>query len=151
MGLRLLLIILILTTATAKAEPSCLPNYNSLQTLVNLNPSEDKEFQYPLLTDNGRELLMTKVNLRAVYSAQDKMLFMKTHWSNEFNGVSLPYNLYAIMILQNGKPLKWIDYTHQCQGPGISFYPGGAVTLPPIPVKGEGPQTLQIMVWGRVL
>ncbi len=67
----------------------------------------------------------------------------------DFDGVSLPYNLYAVQAVLDGQVVFYMDY-RGCQGPGPSFFPGREIRLPSVKLIGGKPQKLQIMVWGRL-
>lgn len=75
---------------------------------------------------------------------------LKVRFKPDFDGVSLPYNLYAVMIVREGEPVGWWDYTRACKGPGLSFFPGREIQLPKVNLVGGGAERLQIMVWGKL-
>ncbi len=75
---------------------------------------------------------------------------MSVRFDPKFDGVSLPYNLFAILIIRDGEAAAWWDFTSGCTGPGVSFFPGQEIHLPKLKLIGADPERLQIMVWGRL-
>jgi hypothetical protein len=132
---------------TSFADRSCLPDFNSLQLLETTTPGASQEFIKPLKSMNMNGLFQTKVQA-VIRIAQD--LEMLIRFDPEFDGVSLPYNLYAVLVVADGAVLSYMDFTRECAGPGIGFFPGGEIRLPRIKLIGADPQKLQIMVWGRL-
>lgn len=138
------------TLASAVERPSCLPEYNSLQAILPLDLSADGARSFQLKSDNASGVFLTKVVMDYAYSAQAQTLNMKFHFDDAFGGVSLPYNVFAILVLQNGNPVVWYDYTKACQTLGPGIYPGQSFSPVPVKLSGGGRQPLQIMVWGRI-
>lgn len=101
-----------------------------------------------LMSYRNDELHETRVQLRAEVKSGNVEL--KVGFDPKFDGVSLPYNLYAVLILRNGQTEQWLDFTNGCKGPGLGFFPGREIRLPTVKSIGESPEQLQIMVWGRM-
>lgn len=138
-----------LLNATASwAQLSCLPDFNSLQVLETVDLAGSKTFSYPLKSENANGLFNTRVFLSGTLS--NRTLNLKAHFDETFDGVSLPYNLFVVVIIQDGQVVQYIDFTDACNDPGISFFPGQAVSLTPVALEGEGSTRLQIAVWGRL-
>lgn len=74
---------------------------------------------------------------------------LSVRFDPEFTGVSLPYNLYAVLVIHNGAVAAWWDYTQGCKGPGLSFFSGREIDMPPLKMVGGASDQLQIMVWGK--
>jgi len=129
---------------------SCLPAWNSLQTFETFDAQQDYDFSHVLYSESASGRFATKVLVDGHYSAQTHQLIMKTHFDDKFNGVSLPYNLYSVLVIENGEVNRWQDFTAGCDGPGVGFYPGAVFTLPTFKLKGVGRELVQIMIWGMI-
>lgn len=140
----------ILTFAAAQAhgQSSCLPEYTALQTMESVQAGQ--AFVRPLISENAQGYFTTKVRLEGEVPAQGGGLKMRVRFDPAFDGVSLPYNLYAVLVVSGGQVLLWEDYTMDCRGPGLGFFPGRIIELPTVKQVGAGPQKLQIMVWGKL-
>jgi hypothetical protein len=64
--------------------------------------------------------------------------------------VSLPYNIYAVLVVSGGEVLAWRDLTKACTDPGASIFPGQSFALPPIKTSNMGKSDWHIIVWGRL-
>ncbi len=154
MGLRTcLLAILILVTGAEMVygQTSCLPKNNSLQMLSQIDLTVDSDSVHRLTSDTGNTVRDTRVNLKSSFKTADGKLNLRVQWDEDFSGVSLPFNVYAVMILIDGKIVNWSDYTEHCTDVGISLYPGAVLSIPPIEIGSVGLASVQIMLWGRVL
>ncbi|MBX3020897.1 MAG: hypothetical protein KF799_04410 [Bdellovibrionales bacterium] len=105
---------------------------------------------YPLLAERPNGRFSTHARLLAVPSTDPHFLQMKVAFDPDFDGVSLAYNLYAVQVLIDGVPTYFEDLTRGCRSFGASIFPGGEIRLPVIKLIGDGPQRLQIMVWGKL-
>jgi hypothetical protein len=132
----------------AVAQNSCLPDYLAAQTLVHVSEGKTVALTLPLKDQNANGEFMTKVQVDAKISPEG--IHLTAHFNDGFQGVSLPYNLYSVLILRNGQPLEWLDFTNLCQGPGIGFFPGRHVDLPLVKFDGAKGGDFQIMIWGRL-
>ncbi len=45
------------------------------------------------------------------------------YFDPEFDGVSLPYNLYAVLVIADGETLAWMDLTQGCRDRVKLFFP----------------------------
>ena len=135
-------IFLTLILPSAYSQTSCLPNYTALQTT-----EVRSSFSHFLTSKNSQGPFTTHVVLEG--AVLDENLKMKIQFDPSWEGVSLPYNLYAVMVIADGKPAAWYDFTRGCEAPGIGFFPGRSVELPPVKLLGSPVQRLQIMVWGK--
>jgi hypothetical protein len=140
------------SSATAFGQTSCLPSFTALQTVEVLSSTSSSEIWRPLLTQAAsRELVSTKARLHLWRSAEvSGELNMSFQFEPGFEGVSLPFNVYAVSVIVDGQPWTWLDFTRGCEGPGLSFFPGAEIRLPSVKLIGDKPQKLQIMVWGRI-
>lgn len=134
----------------AMADHSCLPEFNSLQILETFNIDSTADFTYPLKSENASGIFISKVRLTVSLDGFSHEMKLRAHFDEAFQGVSLPYNLYSILVLQNGAVIGWYDFTRECHGPGVGFFPGQFFSPPAIKLSGEGKQSFQIMVWGRL-
>ena len=128
---------------------SCLPAFTAGQLLEKFSSDSVREVVQPLTTMRGESLITTRVQLVARNTAE--ALHLSFRFDPTFDGVSLPFNLFAVLITRDGKVLEWWDFTKSCQAPGLGFFPGRVVELPPVPladVPSAGP--VQIVVWGRL-
>ena len=110
----------------------------------------DLSSDYQLKSQGPNGLFVSKVLLTANYQSANHQLSLQVHWDDKFDGVSLPYNLFAAMVLQDGVPVGWYDFTDKCTGPGVGLFPGSQFTLPATGLRGTGNSALQIMLWGRI-
>ncbi len=152
MGLKTVLLasIFILFPTFAHAQRSCLPDFTSLQALQTVALDRDMNSDYQLKSQGPNGLFVTKVLLSASYEAANRKLNLKVHWDEKFDGVSLPYNIFAAMVLQDGVPVGWYDLTEKCRGPGAGLFPGAYFTFPATELNPLSRSSLQIMLWGRI-
>ena len=136
-------IFLALILPRAHGQTSCLPKYTALQTM-----ESKSSFSHFLTSQNSQGLFTTHVLLEG--NIVDENLKMKLQFDPNWEGVSLPYNLYAVMVIADGKPAAWYDFTRGCETAGIGFFPGRSLELPPVKLLGSPAQRLQIMVWGKL-
>lgn len=120
-------------------QRSCLPERTSAQIFWTVEAHTDSLLIHPL---------SSKVQLMARQSGGAVSLTLR--FDPSFDGVSLPFNLFAVLVVKNGSVIAWWDYTRGCQTPGLSFFPGREIELPELKLVGAGPDQLQIMVWGKL-
>jgi hypothetical protein len=148
------LVALILSLASVSAhagQTSCVPEYTALNVVERVVPADASAFVHNLRSANGGGMFTTRVQVEGRVSAGEvPALDMTVRFDPAFQGVSLPYNLYTILVISDGRVLNWLDFTDSCRSPGISFFPGREISIPKIKLIGADPQTLQIMVWGRL-
>lgn len=132
-----------------RAENSCLPPFLALQVYENVS-SQSSGFSYSLRTLKSNSWQQTRVLLTADPADQNGAMPLRVHFDPKFDGVSLPYNLYAILITHENEVVGWWDFTNGCNSPGMSFYPGDEVLLPAFKRLGNDVQKIQIMVWGMI-
>jgi len=68
----------------------------------------------------------------------------------KFDGVSLPYNIYAVLVVSSDKVLAWYDLTKECRGPEASIFPGQSYSIPRLKDLDSSISDLHIIVWGRL-
>jgi hypothetical protein len=137
------LFLLILFGWFAHGQRSCLPSFTALQTFETAH-----EFKHGLSSRNSQGDFLTHVIFEGTRTENE--LRLRVGFDPAWEGVSLPYNLYAVMVIANGESVAWLDFTNGCQGPGISFFPGRTLDLPVVKLLGVSGQKLQIMVWGKL-
>ncbi|MGE4132252.1 MAG: hypothetical protein AB7F86_11480 [Bdellovibrionales bacterium] len=143
----LTLAILLISSGVAAQPKSCLADYTSAQIYwTPSNPSDERVDA--LLSSRNGQLFTTRVQLVTKITGGE--LSLSFRFDPNFDGVSLPYNLQGVMILEKGQVVRWWDFTKQCHSPGVSFFPGRMISLPGLKPLGEGWDQLQIMVWGRL-
>jgi len=131
----------------ANAQSSCLPDFLALQTQV---PGRvDQTFARDLQTRVNGELIPIAVEFRGEMRSDGQM---HSHLQFTLNDdhVSLPFNLYAVLVASHGRVLAWWDFTLGCEQPGVSFFPGRVFTLPTLKNVDGSVETLQVMIWGRL-
>jgi hypothetical protein len=149
--MRLVILAFLLSSTTVFAQSnSCLPPWNALQSVESFDVTHDYDFSHVLDTENASGRTPTKVVIDGHYSAQTHQLSMNTHFDDKFNGVSLPYDLYAVLVIESGEVVSWQDFTKGCVGPGVGFYPGQNFQIPYAKLKATGKDVIQIMVWGML-
>jgi len=159
MGKSYLLLIfgLVFSNATFARPTACLPSDTALDVVEIVDPHPfARPFTHYLDSVHGVDSFTTRVQLlgevRAEIDGSDTAeLSLSVQFDPEFDGVSLPYNLYALQVFgEYGEELAWLDFTSSCSGPGIGFFPGRKVELGTIKLVGVNPQRLQIIVWGKL-
>lgn len=145
MGLGTFVLSLVFLSSAAFAEGThCLPEYTSLRAEGDF--SQSPQHTFVLKSENSRGLFESKARLTATVAGGH--LSMKFHWDENFSGVSLPYNLFSVLVLQGDTVVGWMDFTRECQGPGVGFFPGQSFTAQPLKVDSDGPY--KFIVWGRI-
>ncbi len=136
-----------LILSSAHAQKSCLPAHTAAQVFWTFSENSPSQAQ-KLVSDRSGQLIKTRVQLEGHRAGGEVNLSVK--FDPTFDGVSLPYNLYAVLIVREGTVEAWWDFTESCRSPGLSFFPGREIRLPAVKVIGEKPEQLQIMVWGKL-
>lgn len=147
MGLRSL-VLAILTTAVSGAYAdgvSCLPEFTSLRAEADFGRASQQTFI--LKSVNPKGMFETKARMTA--GLEGNQLSVKFHWDENFSGVSLPYNLYSLLVVQDGVAVGWFDFTHDCEGPGVGFFPGQSFSLPPLKTVSSNKQ-IKFIIFGRI-
>jgi hypothetical protein len=118
------------------------------------------DFQRPSYTSfqlpsrNGQGIFLTQA---AIHLSWNESLEIVFDFELPPDQVSLPYNVYQLQLeIGEGPEMVMIkkDFTENCTGHGISFFPGARVRilapkfLPPPPATSLG-TPLRITVWGR--
>ena len=151
MDLRAILFAGLVFTVAAHADgSSCVPEFTSLQTLQMVDFSSGGSGVFPLKSENATGVFVSKARMSYTFAPSTHELRLRFHFDESFEGVSLPFNLYSVLVLHNGAVAGWYDFTHACKGIGPGFYPGQSFSPPPMKLEGEGMQSLQFMVWGRI-
>lgn len=143
-----LFLLMVFIPVRGYGQTSCLPSYTALQSEWLAGGSDSKSFASPILIEKSGKLSPSRVLF--VGETIGGAVKMSVKFDPKFDGVSLPYNLYAVLIVRDGEPAAWWDFTSGCTGPGISFFPGQEIHLPKLKLIGADPERLQIMVWGRL-
>ena len=145
MGLGTFVLSMVFASSAALAEGThCLPEYTSLRAQGDLTQGAHQTFV--LKSENSRGIFESKARLTA--SVTDGQLLLRFHWDEAFTGVSLPYNLFSVLVLQGDVVVGWMDFTRECQGPGVGFFPGQSFSAPPLKVEDGKP--FKFIVWGRI-
>lgn len=132
------LLILAFTFKTQAELTSCLPG--SATTIL---------WDVPVESSVERTWPLSKhVQLSAVKDGE--AVKMKVEFDPKFEGVSLPYTVFAVLVVRDGEVVGWWDFSSQCRGPGASFFPGRSIRLPVAKLVGGTQERLQIMVWGKL-
>lgn len=175
MSRRTLVALLVLGSwsVAASGQSSCMPEYTALNVVERVVPLLERSFVHSLRSMNGAgDMFSTRVQVEGRVSvsarpieagvgdvsvhlnqasvSSEASLDLTVQFDPAFGGVSLPYNLYAILVISDGRVLTWLDFTDSCRSSGVSFFPGREVRIPSVKLIGVDPQTLQIMVWGRM-
>ena len=128
---------------------SCLPEYTSLRATADFADGPSQQ-TFKLKSDNLNGLFESKARMTASYDAELERLNLKFHWDENFSGVSLPYNLYSVLILQGSTVVGLLDFTDDCRGLGVGFYPGQSFSARPIKIQGLPGKQFKFIVWGRI-
>tara|TARA_Y100001935_G_C17299000_1_gene507946 strand:+ start:2017 stop:2472 length:456 start_codon:yes stop_codon:yes gene_type:complete len=143
----LLMGFLVMSWARADVPISCLPEATSLQSFE-VTRAEGSEKSYELKTLRFGQLKPSEVDVRISQNFETKSLQFSFAFQQE-DIVSLPFNIYAIMISMDSGPVVWKDLTRGCRDPGIGFYPGQRVELEPIPFPASAGESYRVMIWGQ--
>lgn len=136
--------------ANAQSFVSCLPAWTALQSFELIDATKDYDFTRSLEGENAQGRYTTKVVVDGHYDAKTKQLSLAAHFENGFSGVSLPFNLFSVLLIEGGQVNQWQDFSKECNGPGVGFYPGQTFQLPVFKLKSTGKATLQLMIWGSI-
>jgi hypothetical protein len=131
------------TSYAAQAAESCLPDFTSLDVFQDASAPT---FSHRLKSRNVKGPFLTRATLDG--KSDDGTLNLTFRFKTD--GVSLAYNIYAILVAAGPNLLLWRDLTNGCKGPGISIFPGQQHALPAIKLSGSGKSNLHIIVWGRL-
>ncbi|HMN69543.1 MAG TPA: hypothetical protein PKC28_13465 [Bdellovibrionales bacterium] len=133
------------------AQTSCLPETLSGQFLETVDLGGASERVHSLKSVNMTGSFVTKVQMVAGYQGgAEPTLALRFRFDPAFDGVSLAYNLYAVLVLADGQPAAWMDFTSGCTGLGIGFFPGREVAVPVVKLRATPAARVQIMVWGKL-
>lgn len=105
-------------------------------------------FSYQLKSLEGKDVFQTPMRLDGSYDETTKQLNMKLKFDSD--GVSLPYDLYAVMVFQDDSLVAYWDFTEGCKGPGLGFFPQQTFKFPAVKLHGTGTHPLRVLVWGRL-
>jgi hypothetical protein len=98
---------------------------------------------------NASGIFQTKALLEGIFDPTSGKLSLTNLFDETFDGVSLPYALYAVLVIADGQVVSWQDLTTGCTGPGSGIFPGQKFQLKPIALPAKK-QKLQITVWGAL-
>jgi hypothetical protein len=129
--------------ASAQGKGSCLPDFTSLDVFQD---STVQSFSLPLKSRNVNGPFVTHATLDGKWDGTALALTFQF----KFDGVSIPYNIYAVLVVSGGEVLAWRDLTKACTDPGASIFPGRSFALPPIQTSNIGKSDWHIIVWGQL-
>lgn len=143
--------VLILICGASAQAGSCLPDVTSLQHFEVLQLDRDAQSRHRLKTmTHQAEVIETRTHVDLQYEADgNRELSLIFAFDEDFQGVSLPFNVYAVLITVDGEVLAYRDFTSACTEPGLSFFPGQTIRVPGAKLTGEGKRRLQLSIWGR--
>ena len=127
----------------AKAD-TCFPPFTSLDVFQAVN-KDNPQFSHRLKSRNLQGLFVTRATLEG--KLNERKLELAFHFRAD--GVSLPYNIFAVLVATDSQPLAWHDLTKGCTGLPGSIFPGQSVKIPPVTLPSD-PVDLHIVVWGRL-
>jgi hypothetical protein len=125
---------------------SCLPDWTSLDVIESISPGLPSAFSLRLRSRNLSGDFLTQATLEAGFDGS----ILNLGFRFEMEGVSLPYNIYALLAAAPDAALAWHDLTNGCSGPGASIFPKGKYDLPHLKISREKPFDLHVIVWGRL-
>lgn len=128
---------------------SCLPDVTSLQTFETWSIDQPLEKIYELKTQKFDRIKNTQVLVSATHNLDKKSLELVFSFSKP-DVMSLPFNIYAIMVSTSRGEVIWRDLTSSCMEPGIGFFPGQKIPLEPIPLELNEGDSYRLMIWGRI-
>jgi hypothetical protein len=127
----------------ARANDSCLPEFTSLDGFQEASASS---FSLPLKSHNVSGPFVTHATLEGQWDGSALSLTFQF----KVDGVSLPYNIFAVMIVSDKDVLAWHDLTNSCTGPGKGIFPGQSYALPAVKTSTAPRAGWHIIVWGRL-
>lgn len=110
------------------------------------NPGTAYSFSHRLKSANAGGEPWTNATLEGQFDGQKLNLGFRF----EVDGVSLAYNIYAVLVASASSVLGWFDLTKACSGPGGSIFPRGKLDLPAVKFESTEPLDVHIIVWGRL-
>lgn len=149
-GTRILVTTLVMLSLGAEAQTSCLPSGVAAQVFEIVDPKVPFEKTYVLNRWLAGEAYPSLVQMewKSMVNPLDGMEGW-IRFRPDFDGVSVPFNVYGVMIILNGQPLLWWDLTDECKSPGVGLFPGDLLKLPSIKWAHFQKQSLQIQIWAR--
>lgn len=145
-----LLILLVVRGAgfgTASAQSTCLPEFAALDAIELLKANVPRTFTHRLRSKNVDGIFLSKASLTGRFDGINQ-LDLEFRFDRE--GVSLPYNIYAVLVASPEEAFAWHDLTKGCTGPGASIFPGGSFKLPATKLSRSLAINLHLLVWGRL-
>ena len=147
----LLLIGLIAWSPLGAGQTSCFPDFTALDVVENVDvASPSAPFLHFLKAKSGERFFTSKAQVVGQVNA-DGQLDLHFRFDPDFDGVSLPYNLFGVSITSlSGEVLFEQDFTEGCRAAGVGFFPGAIVTIPTLKFHDADTRALQIRIWGRI-
>jgi|GEM_PF-1673281 hypothetical protein len=135
--------------ATEAVPMSCLPAATSLQAFdANAAKPSEKKI-YPLTSLKWDQVRETPVQAEVFYNQEKGGLEISIFFKDP-EAMSLPYNLYAVLVTTESGRVIWRDFTDACKEPGLSFFPGRRLQLEPFVLKLQPQESYRVMIWGRM-
>lgn len=146
--LRILLSSFLCCVLTGRAcADTCLPEFTALDVIETVNAGSARTFTHPLKSKNVGGIFLTRVVLTGEFDGQRLSLTVRF----PADGVSLPYNVYLLVVGTEQDMLRWQDLTRGCKAPGASIFPGQSVNLDAIKFQPDaGTANLHLILWGRL-
>ena len=122
---------------------SCFPRFTAADIFLSVKSGEPITFSTPLLSENMNG---TFESMTSIHIDIDSKGFLSALVRFDYNGVALPYNIFAILLLIGAGVYKWIDVTREFRSPAAGLFPGDVRTV----CKGQlKPGDFHVVVWGR--
>ena len=127
---------------------SCLPEATSLQTFEIFQGHDLTVKTYPLKTLKLDQLKNAGVTT-SINHHKNEHKFNFHFYFDDPDALSLPFNIYAIMIVNSRGGSVFKDFTQSCFDPGIGFYPGQKVVIDDLKLELHQGEAYRVMIWGR--
>jgi hypothetical protein len=126
---------------------TCLPGFSSLDVIEVVETGSSHSFSHQLKAANRSGIFLSRATLNGEFEGQE----LKLSFHFDFDGVSLPYNIFALLVASETEVLAWHDFTRGCYSPPPSIFPGQSYNkTPAIRINNPGKFNLHIIVWGNI-
>ena len=137
-----MILVVCLASGVSQSAELCWSKNLSAQQVVYVGPKMDAQ-RIPLWSVNAAGDFKTNV-----FFEVDADLRVKIRYPQKDQQLGLPYNLYAIEIVNENGEIYFEDFTGACTGPGVSVYPGSTFFMQFLKENMAG--YLKVYIWGRL-
>ncbi len=139
----LVILTICISSVSALCNEMCWAKLQSAQEYIYVGPDMDNQ-KIPLWSYRKANGFQTDVSFEINNSSE-----MTVGFPDDYEYLSLPFNLYAIEILDEKNNVVYAeDFTQGCLNPGISVFPANKFQLSKLKFDGAG--YLKVYIWGSL-